>query len=175
MQNGAYWCGGLGKKERLLLPLGTTSNESMRRELNSWCIRVTGQHRERLRLISKVFGLSKLLAHNCARFAPTTMQMDQSEILNNITARLSLGFFQDIAASASDRAICISDLKKPLIPQDTGRATRRKAEKDAKAKRTSREKEIRAKKRPRRAAVVTKKKKKKEMSPRRRGLDGGRK
>jgi hypothetical protein len=64
-----------------LLPSGTTSNEALHAELNSW-FRSTAQiHQATLVLKLAILVLFKLTSHNCALYRPTARQESSSVVL----------------------------------------------------------------------------------------------
>ncbi|CAE7200950.1 unnamed protein product [Symbiodinium natans] len=70
-----------------LLPTGTTSNESLRREINVWFRETFKLHQTSLRLKLQVLKLAKNLSHNSALYRPTTRQMKHAELLARASAR----------------------------------------------------------------------------------------
>ena len=78
---------GLPPEVRMLLPSGTTSNEALHAEMNGWFRQVQAMHRTTLVLKLQVQGLGKLLAHQTALHAPTTMQLPHSLVLAAASCR----------------------------------------------------------------------------------------
>ncbi|CAE7200946.1 unnamed protein product [Symbiodinium natans] len=70
-----------------LLPTGTTSNESLHREINVWFRETFKLHQTSLRLKLQVLKLAKNLSHNSALYRPTTRQMKHAELLARASAR----------------------------------------------------------------------------------------
>ena len=69
------------KAENILLPVGTTSNESLHAEINGWFRQTQNLHPATLKLKLSILTLSKLLAHNSALYSPTARQMLSSHVL----------------------------------------------------------------------------------------------
>lgn len=67
--------------ENLLLPTGTTSNESLHAEINGWFRQTQRLHRSTLKLKLDILTLSKLLSHNAALYSPTARQTLSSHVL----------------------------------------------------------------------------------------------
>jgi hypothetical protein len=64
-----------------LLPAGTTSNESLHAELNSWWKNSPVQYPTTLELHLSVGHVGKLLAHNAALYHPTLRQVGHDQVL----------------------------------------------------------------------------------------------
>jgi hypothetical protein len=64
-----------------LLPVGTTSNEALHAEINSWFRQTQAMHPSTLELKLKCLLTAKLMMHNAALFSPTTRQMSASMVL----------------------------------------------------------------------------------------------
>ncbi|CAJ1423131.1 unnamed protein product, partial [Effrenium voratum] len=71
----------LPRNVQMLMPSGTTSNEALHAELNSWFRQVQQLHRSTLQLKLRVLFLGKLLAHNMALYHPTARQMPSAHVL----------------------------------------------------------------------------------------------
>ncbi|CAE7526256.1 unnamed protein product [Symbiodinium microadriaticum] len=69
-----------------LLPTGTTSNESLHREINVWFRETYRLHQTSLYLKLSILKLAKNLSHNAALYRPTTRQMKQAEVLARVTS-----------------------------------------------------------------------------------------
>ena len=69
-----------------LLPSGTTSNESLHAEINSWFRQVQRVHKASLRLKLQAFSLSKGLVHDRGLTWPTARQLQAGTILARATA-----------------------------------------------------------------------------------------
>ena len=69
------------RADNILLPVGTTSNESLHAELNGWFRQTQGIHPTTLKMKLDILTLSKLLAHNTALYSPTARQMLSGHIL----------------------------------------------------------------------------------------------
>ena len=65
---------------RQLLPSGTTSNEALHAEMNTWFRQVQAMHRSTLQLKLQIQSLAKLLAHQTALHSPTASQMSQMHL-----------------------------------------------------------------------------------------------
>ena len=63
------------------MPVGTTSNEALRAELNNWFRQIQSLHKATLSLKLRIILLSKLVAHNAALYAPTARQMPSTHVL----------------------------------------------------------------------------------------------
>jgi hypothetical protein len=70
-----------------LLPSGTTSNEALHAEINSWFRQTQRIHQSTLRLKFRVLGIAKLLAHTCAMYRPTARQVVAGAVLARASAR----------------------------------------------------------------------------------------
>lgn len=66
---------------RMLLPSGTTSNEALHAELNSWFRQTQRMHRSTLALKLQCLQLGKLLAHSAALYMPSARQMPWTHVL----------------------------------------------------------------------------------------------
>ena len=64
-----------------LMPAGTTSNESLHAELNSWWKNSPEQYPTTLELHLSVGHVGKLLAHNAALYNPTLRQVGHDQVL----------------------------------------------------------------------------------------------
>ena len=71
----------LSKAENLLLPTGTTSNESLHAEINNWFRQTQSLHKSTLSLKLKILVFSKLIAHNTSLYSPGARQMSSSHVL----------------------------------------------------------------------------------------------
>lgn len=67
--------------EKILLPVGTTSNESLHAEINGWFRQTQSIHQSTLKLKLGILTLSKLLSHNAALYSPAARQMMSSQVL----------------------------------------------------------------------------------------------
>ena len=65
-----------------LLPIGTTSNESLHREINVWFRETQKLLHATVALKLRILKLSKNISHNAALYRPTTRQMLQAEVLH---------------------------------------------------------------------------------------------
>lgn len=72
----------LPHRVRLLLPSGTTANEALHAEINSWYRQTQQMHRSTLVQKLQIQQLGKLLAHNIALHSPTAKQMPSSHVLS---------------------------------------------------------------------------------------------
>jgi hypothetical protein len=70
-----------------LLPSGTTSNEALHAEINSWFRQTQSVHKSTLRLKLLVMRTAKLLCHDAAMRFPTARQMSHSVVLARCAAR----------------------------------------------------------------------------------------
>ena len=64
-----------------LLPVGTTSNEALHREINNWFRETQQMHKTTLELKLSIMSLGKLMTHNTALYWTTTRQMPEAEVL----------------------------------------------------------------------------------------------
>jgi hypothetical protein len=64
-----------------LLSAGTTSNEALHAEINSWFRQTQMLHQSTMKLKLQVLRVGKLLAHNSAMYRPTTRQMASGAVL----------------------------------------------------------------------------------------------
>ena len=64
-----------------MLAVGTTSNESLHMELRRWFGGIHELHQSTLMLKLRIFQLAKLIAHNCALYHQTTIQIKQRFVL----------------------------------------------------------------------------------------------
>ena len=71
----------LSNAENLLLPTGTTSNESLHAEINNWFRQAQSLHKSTLSLKLDVLVFSKLIAHNTSLYSPGARQMSSSHVL----------------------------------------------------------------------------------------------
>eukprot|EP00438_Fugacium_kawagutii_P009987 Skav234406 [mRNA] locus=scaffold873:377309:378793:+ [translate_table: standard] len=71
----------LSVKDHLLLPSGTTSNESLHAEMKGWFRETQNLHQATLAIKLDVVHISKLLAHNSSLLSPTARQMPSSHVL----------------------------------------------------------------------------------------------
>lgn len=69
------------KGDNLLLPTGTTSNESLHAEVNNWFRQTQSLHQSTLSLKLRILVLAKLIAHNTSLYSPTARQMSSSQVL----------------------------------------------------------------------------------------------
>jgi hypothetical protein len=65
----------------MMLPAGTTSNESLHAKMNSWFLQTQGLHQTTLKIKLSILTLSKLLSHNAALYSPTAAQLPSSQVL----------------------------------------------------------------------------------------------
>ena len=72
----------LPHRVRLLLPSGTTANEALHAEINSWYRQTQQMHRSTLVQKLQIQQLGKLLAHNIALHSPTAKQTPSSHVLS---------------------------------------------------------------------------------------------
>ena len=68
-----------------LLPIGTTSNEALHHEINTWFRETQKLHQSTLTLKLRILHLSKGLSHNGALYRPTCRQVPHSELLSRIS------------------------------------------------------------------------------------------
>ena len=70
-----------------LLGSGTSSNETLHREINNWCSNQPEVHRTTLEMQLHVNSFSKLMTHNTALYSPGLRQMSQQEVLSALSAK----------------------------------------------------------------------------------------
>ena len=70
-----------------LLPSGTTSNEALHAEINSWFRQTQSVHKSTLRLKLLVMRTAKVLCHDAAMRFPTARQMSYGVVLARCSAR----------------------------------------------------------------------------------------
>lgn len=87
----------LSTTENLLLPTGTTSNESLHAEINGWFRQTQGLHGSTLELKLHILTLAKQLSHNVALYSPTARQMPSAHVL---ARRLGAGIWTEEAWNA---------------------------------------------------------------------------
>ena len=68
------------RKDLVLMPSGTTSNESLHAEMNSWFHEIQTVYKPQLELKLQIFRLAKLLSHNSALLRPLHKQATQKEV-----------------------------------------------------------------------------------------------
>ena len=68
-----------------LLPVGTTSNESLHHEINAWFRETQQIHQSTLQLKLQILQLCKNLSHNAALYRPTCRQMPHAELLSRVS------------------------------------------------------------------------------------------
>ena len=83
-----------------LLPSGTTSDEALHAEMNSWFRQTQSVHKATLRLKLLVMCIAKMLCHDAAMRFPTARQMSYGVVLARCSARL-------VWTAASWRACCV--------------------------------------------------------------------
>ena len=71
----------LSAQARILLPAGTTTNESLHAEVNNWFRQTQMLHQSTFRLKLRVMCVAKLLPHNRALYSPTARQMPAVRVL----------------------------------------------------------------------------------------------
>ena len=65
----------LSREDRILMPMGTTTNESLHAEMDSVFRRVQSLHLSSLECRLSVFQMGRLFSHNAALYRPTIRQM----------------------------------------------------------------------------------------------------
>ena len=75
----------LSARKLSLLPVGTTSNESLHAEINRWFKETQKLHKATLDLKLQILQAGKLLSHNRALYHVSTKQMTHSEVLARAT------------------------------------------------------------------------------------------
>ena len=75
------------KEQRLQMPSGSASNESLNHELNACFRNIPKLHRTTLKIDCACFHFLKLMAHNCAEYMPSDYIMSQQLVVNhNVSA-----------------------------------------------------------------------------------------
>ena len=70
------------RKDLALLPSGTTANESLHAEANTWFHETQNLYKPQLELKLQMFRLAKLVSHNSAMFRPLHRQTVQKDVLH---------------------------------------------------------------------------------------------
>ena len=94
-------------------------------------------------MVAAVFGLVKMLTHNCAFVNPTTSQIDQANLLRRICGELALEFFPPQPTDARIAVATRRDLRTPLVTVSQARRKQIEQRKSAQAARFAKEKELR--------------------------------
>ena len=79
--------------KRGLLGTGTTRNEQLHRELDSWGRNIMMAHVDRVRNGIAVFVMAKLLTHSSASWSPTLTQISQRRLLVRIAGHIRVSNF----------------------------------------------------------------------------------
>ena len=74
---------------RIHVPVGTTANEQLHRELNHAWDSVHGIHQATLEMKLQIFKIAKLVAHTRAMYNPAVRQSSQRLVLSRVTSTLS--------------------------------------------------------------------------------------
>lgn len=98
----------LSASSRALLPVGTTSNEALHAEINSWTRPIHELHRSTFHLELQILQLGKLLSHNVALCHPPLRQMQDN---HSILARASCA---PIWSDATWESSCSAEGKAPV-------------------------------------------------------------
>ena len=114
------------KAENILLPVGTTSNESLHAEINGWFRQTQNLHPATLKLKLSILTLSKLLAHNSALYSPTARQMLSSHVL---ARRIGCGLW------APEECVAWAGRNKAELPMEKARQKEAQRLKQFRAKR----------------------------------------
>lgn len=102
------------KVDNILLPVGTTSNESLHAEINGWFRQTQSLHPTTLKMKLGILTLSKLMAHNAALYSPTARQMLSSHVL---ARRIGSGLWK-----GEEWAVWAGEpRKKALLPMEDAR------------------------------------------------------
>jgi hypothetical protein len=94
----------MSPEEAKLAPIGTTANEGLHFELNTWFRTIVRLHQTLLRLKLRMFHLYKLILHNSALYRPTTVQVPQA-----ILGRRVLNAISPWGADGAWEAFCASE------------------------------------------------------------------
>ena len=76
---------------RSLLGSGSSQNEALHHQMNTWFRNQPELHRTTLQMQLDVNRLGKLIAHNSAAYSPTLRQLDPQTVLNVIATQLEVG------------------------------------------------------------------------------------
>ena len=112
---------GLTPLERGLLPSGTSSNESLHAEINSWTKSIRSLHQSTLRLKLEIMQFGKVLAHHVASCFPTVEQTSEAVLLARAVAT-------DVWTDATWQNCC-SSAKAPVPLHRARQAEARKVQK----------------------------------------------
>ena len=107
--------------ERGLLPSGTSSNESLHAEINSWTKSIRPLHQSTLRLKLEIMQFGKVLAHHVASCFPTVQQTSEAVLLARAVAT-------DVWTDATWQNCC-SSAKAPVPLHRARQAEARKVQK----------------------------------------------
>ncbi|CAL1156102.1 unnamed protein product [Cladocopium goreaui] len=107
--------------ERGLLPSGTSSNESLHAEINSWTKSIRSLHQSTLRLKLEIMQFGKVLAHHVASCFPTVQQTSEAVLLARAVAT-------DVWTDATWQNCC-SSAKAPVPLHRARQAEARKVQK----------------------------------------------
>ena len=102
------------KSANVLMPTGTTSNESLCAEINGWFRQTQCLHQSTLRLKLSILVLGKLLSHNTALYSPTARQMSSGQVL---ARRVGAGLWQQQEWSNWAR----QSVQKAILPVEEAR------------------------------------------------------
>ena len=104
----------MSKSANVLMPTGTTSNESLHAEINGWFRQTQCLHQSTLRLKLSILVLGKLLSHNTALYSPTARQMSSGQVL---ARRVGAGLWQQQEWSNWAR----QSVQKAILPVEEAR------------------------------------------------------
>ena len=107
--------------ERGLLPSGTSSNESLHAEINSWTKSIRSLHQSTLRQKLEIMQFGKVLAHHVASCFPTVQQTSEAVLLARAVAT-------DVWTDATWQNCC-SSAKAPVPLHRARQAEARKVQK----------------------------------------------
>ena len=103
---------------RALLPSGTSSNESLHHEVNSWFVNQQEVHRESVVVQLEANWIGKIAVHNASLYSPQLRQLPQATILSVIASSWKF----DVDGAWAQH--CQSDVSLPLANQRAHTAKR---------------------------------------------------
>ena len=104
------------KSANVLMPTGTTSNESLCAEINGWFRQTQCLRQSTLILKLSIVVLGKLLSHNTALYSPTARQMSSGQVL---AGRVGAGLWQQQQQEWSKWAR--QSVQKAILPVEEAR------------------------------------------------------
>ena len=108
-----------------LLPAGTTSNESLHHEINSWFRETQKIHQSSLKMKLRILRLGKLISHNAAMYHQTSRQLSQAIVLARASSHClwNAGQWKEWCSLLEDDG----KLQKAELPVEKARSSERAA------------------------------------------------